>query len=551
MARRAHWAWLGVAALLAVYVGLTWLGRMPGIWTGSDDVQYLLLSRSLRALQYREMFRVDMPIPAMYPPGYPALLALWALAPTGPDQFDWLLGLSLLCTVGTFLLVFHFLKKEWGPVPALICVLPLVVNQSLVRWGGTIASEAPYMFLSILALWLLWRRPASASAPAGDASPGDASRATIGAVAAIAILAALTRSAGVTLLLGIGAYWLFQRRWRRLALFTAASAVTVGAWQLWTIFAPEKLPHRSYIGDLAATAPVDRQSPVAILLERLWNNVPFYLSEEIYSVFPLPAWPGTPIDNLVGSALLAVGLAAGLVLLFQRWRVAFWYLLAYGALLAVWPYRINRFLVPLLPILIPIFLLGIAAVVGRFAPRLRLPAMAACALVIATTGAMKSERLVDRQRPCERWGSSYPRPGCLHHDQASFFAASSFITQSLPKDAVVLSAKGAVLYYYTGRRVGPRERAFEQSAESFVPFLRDLKIDHVLLGSLFINEIKQLGDHIADNCGAFSVVASFPPRTYLFRLREQPVPKEQSEACRAIADFKEANAGRNLWQEEL
>jgi hypothetical protein len=542
--RAQWWVWALAGALIATYALLTWLGRMPGIWTGQDDVQYLLLSRSLRAFQYREMFRVDTPIPAMYPPGYPALLAIWALIYR--EQFDWMILLNVLAMAGSLLLVFKVVRREWGPAAGLLCLAPLAVNQNLVRFGGSIASESPYIGLSILSLFLLWRHGA------GEKSGESTSNWALAGAAAVAIVASLTRSAGVTIILGICAYWFFQRHWLRLAMFLTASAMTVGAWQLWTILAPEKLHQRSYIGDLAATTAVSAQKGfLAVLFERLYWNVPFYITEDLYTNLSMPFVSGTLIDNLLGSVVMLAGLAVGIVLLYGRWRVAFWYVMAYGALLALWPYRVARFVVPMIPILTPICIVGFGWLMGRFVPRGRLPAMVALSLIMTLTGAYKTRELVQRRLPCDRWGSGSPRTSCLQPDQASFFTAAAYIRETVPTDATVLSAKGAVLYYYSQRRVGPRERAFTQTPASYVPFLRDYKIDHVLLGSLYVNEIKQLGDLMHATCEHFSVVAAFPPRTYLFRLREQPVARSESDACRAMKNYQEANANRDLWTEDF
>jgi hypothetical protein len=78
-ARRAKVV-VGLVLLAALaHMALAWASRNPGFMTGQDDAQYLLLGQSIRGGGYHELFRVDRPVHALYPPGYAAMLAVWGL----------------------------------------------------------------------------------------------------------------------------------------------------------------------------------------------------------------------------------------------------------------------------------------------------------------------------------------------------------------------------------------------------------------------------------------------------------------------------------------
>ena len=70
--------------LLTVHAILAWMHRVPGLTTEHDDAWYLVLARALRQFSYAELPIVGTPPHAMYPPGYPALLALFGA--TGPES---------------------------------------------------------------------------------------------------------------------------------------------------------------------------------------------------------------------------------------------------------------------------------------------------------------------------------------------------------------------------------------------------------------------------------------------------------------------------------
>ncbi len=65
----------------------------------------------------------------------------------------------------------------------------------------------------------------------------------------MAIAAALSRSIGLALVVSTFALLAFERRWRALAIFSTAAALTVGSWLLWTVRAPRLDAGRSYVAD--------------------------------------------------------------------------------------------------------------------------------------------------------------------------------------------------------------------------------------------------------------------------------------------------------------
>src|SRR6185436_3869563 len=214
--------WTAVGLLLGLHAVLAWIGRMPGVLTGEDEAIYLLLARQLRHFTYKDVFLTGQPMHAMYPPGYPALLALWGFL-VG-QRFDELLLLSLACSVAALLLVFLMVRQLWSSTVALLVLAALAVNPFLVDRAGTLASEAPYMLLTMVALWCALR--------------GDRRNLILAGAAAVA--AALTRSIGLTAVAALAAHWLWGRRYAAAGAGVAAALVGAG-WVVWSFTAPDKL----------------------------------------------------------------------------------------------------------------------------------------------------------------------------------------------------------------------------------------------------------------------------------------------------------------------
>jgi hypothetical protein len=69
----------------------------------------------------------------------------------------------------------------------------------------------------------------------------------------------------------------------------------------------------------------------------------------------------------------------------------------------------------------------------------------------------------------------------------------------------------------------------------------------ILLGSLQFREPGRMAELIEANCGALRLEATFPPRTYLFRLAASgDAPEAGAPACRAIAEYRAAHVGREV-----
>lgn len=519
----------GVLALLALHALLAWWARAPGVLTEADDATYILLAESLRSFAYHDLFEVGEPSHRQYPPGYPALLLLWGTA--FGERFDTFVMLGIAASTAALGLVFSALRRLWSTTAALLCLAPLVVNPYLITQAGKVASEAPYIFFSVLALWALARKETS---PRWLILAGSA-----------AVAAALTRSIGVTLLLAVGLHWLTERRWRLAALFVGTCAASVGLWLLWTALAPERYPGSSYVADAGYRGPHQERSLVSVLLVRMVRYIPGYLGVILPQRLPLPGSGGMLIDNVLGALIVAAGVGIGFFAFYRRWRVAVFYLLAYVLLLVLWPWQLSRFVDPILPVLVPVVLLGVGELAARMKARWRMPAMALLALTMTVVGCSRTAELLRANAECER-GLAWPPPACLRSDQQSFFAAAEYIRERTPRSAALVASKAAPLYYYTGRQSVALEPLVTGPPEHFVAEAQRAGAEYILLGTLHTLEVGGLAEVVEASCEELAFEAHFPPRTYLLRFRGDGEVVAGNAACEAVAEYRRRNADRDF-----
>lgn len=503
---------------------LAWLCRTPGVGTGSDEAKYLLLASSLRHVSYREIWLADLPFHAQYPPGFPAWLAvLGVLLP----RFDWLLAANIALSVAALLLAWHAVRRRWSDGLALFVLAALAFNPYLVGQAGVLMSEPLFMALSMGALVLLTREDRGARAMA--------------AAGALAIGAALTRSAGTPIIGAVLVLWLLQRRWKPAGAMAVASALCVGLWLAWTVYMAGHAAESYVTGAIGAVRDSDASG--SGFFGHLSSRIADYFGVMIPMALGMPGIAGTLVDNVVTAAVSSLGLVAGLIVLWRRWRVASLYIAGSIGLLLLWPWTDTRFITPLLPVLVPCVLAGVAALAGARHGAAGTIGAAALALILAINGAGHTALLVERGLRCTR-GSSPPDATCVTVDQASFYAAARYIAGHLPRGAVVASAKPAPLFYYSGHPSVRPIILFGGNDDDHLQGVREGGAEWVLLGSLMLREVGLLHHRLSVACDRLALEAAFPPRTYLFRIVDGVT--SDSTACRTLDAYRRANWGRNL-----
>lgn len=560
--------WAMAAGLLALHAALAWYLRSPGIGTGNDDAVYVLLARSLRSWSYGDLFYVGVPTEAQYPPLYPSFLAL--LGGLFGERLTLFLAANVLLSVTGLALLFDVARRR-NPVVALLTLALAAINPLLLSLAGGLRSEPLCMALTGLSLWLL-------------AHPAPNRQAEVLAGAA-AIGAALSRSAAVTLIAGVGIFWLLRRRWGAVTLLGLASAVTVGSWLAWTVVAPRQLPGRSYVADaaFARTAAADtagrkepaaeaerrptrpqteslpgptpvRQTPPAgsgllsLLALRLKTNLPAY-AVTLMATIGVPTVADTSLDNLFWLVLLTTMGVLGLWGLRRWWMVAALTLSCHGLLLALWPYALARYLAPVLPLIVLAIFSGARQAeerARRWLPRLGPRNIVPIGLAIGIlTGAVP--RTIGQLTASAACGArNAPELSrCTDQAERAFFEATRYIASTTPDTARFLAAKEGAFYYYTGRQVVPIYAVTAGQVPDLREYLSRNRAEYVFLSHLKLDEWALTGP-LLGVCRDMELVRSWGPATLLLRISAGAEPA-QPDACDAIRDYAAAPWGNRLF----
>jgi hypothetical protein len=405
-----------------------------------DDAIYTVLGKSLaEGHGYRLLNLPGAPNATHFPPGYPALLAvLWRAWPAFPDNlvlFKFANALLLaLAAAGSYAFALRrlALTKAASAVTALAATLSVVI----LLLTGMVLSEPLFLALLPPALFA-----------AEKAVDTGRPRTALAAGLLLGVLA-LVRTLGLFAIPGAVVLLVWRRRYAAAAALALGAALLVVPWQIWVALHQHEIPsiiagkYGSYTGWVA-------QGYVDGGFEFLWRVI----VRNARDLFRVMSYLHAPIDALwpriIAFAALIGLLAVGARGLTRRAPVTLWFVVLYVAVVVIWPFEPNRFLLGLWPILAMCVALGVrAAVVWRPTHRVmrgaRYGCIAAC-LGLAVGYASYNGRGYSNSWwiPVQRGGGERLKP------------IVEWVAHNSAMDDVIATDHDPAVYLYTGRRAIP------------------------------------------------------------------------------------------------
>ncbi len=327
---------------------------------GGDNARYLLLADAIREGKgYVEIERLHEPRHTQYPPLFPVLLApLRALEPGGYLSAHVVIVVSALAAVAA---VFFLLRRWLGSYHALVGAALLGLLPVMGRSLLPILTELPFAALSLWAL-VFWeahtRRGGGVSLP-------------LFLSCLFAAAAFLTRTAGIVLVITLvlaAARQVFLRGGRRpapkkraLALALVLTMVTppVAGWVLWT--QQEGAHHFGYVQQFFSVDPYQPalgKAGIDDVADRARKRIEVY-GNQVPGLFLEGVRSGESI-RFLGTLALGLLICLGCMYGFRRPRAWHLYFVLYAAVVLVWPWMGERFLLPVLPLVTGLLVGGCA-----------------------------------------------------------------------------------------------------------------------------------------------------------------------------------------------
>lgn len=452
-----------------------------------DDGVYLTTAKSLATGHgFRLLHVVGHPAEVKYPFIYPLLLApIWILFPKFPENIPIFSYFSIALTLSACWLIYQSCRiiHRFPGWLALGVVALFASGFFVMYFYSTVMSEAPYLFLSMLTLWVFYQF---------SQKEKTLSLRSVAVLIVLSAMTFLTRVPGLALMAAIGTWLLMNRQWKNAVIYGVGCLLLgVLPWSLWVKLETPKLTDLNY-------ALVNAYSNYGLEFvlnyfggKSYWDSLAVSFSsflnrllEDMFPVVPhlfkiYPAWQKIPHLDDIKTAIGVIGtyLLAGYFLLQgirtitqsfakrhfspQFFSVPGLYLFFYMLLIIVWNYedQMARFITVVVPLLwiyffkpaLPLleFLRLGALRSSNQSQRIKailIWGMLAVISIASIWPVQNSYRIVHRSRN-QHWVESGQAKWLWGEYQNSF----AWIRKNTPANAPLGAASDVVYYLYTDR----------------------------------------------------------------------------------------------------
>jgi hypothetical protein len=419
----------------------------PDLSTNGDDARYYLLGKALHdGKGFRQIQHPTLPVEGTYPIVFPLLLSIVHFVSSSI-----LLAKIVQSVLGALVTVFCFyLFRIYSKNLLLPLIALCATSATLVQFSSSLMSEIPYLFFSLLALylyelsivrpknhWLFWL--------------------TI----ALSVFPMHCRSVG----LAFSASWLLTtlltKRYRYLVAHAAVLAITVVLFHMATTWGNGYLiqivQRNTYNPEAGFVTPAE-------MIQRIAQNIQAYGTFIIQrTLVPLP------FESSKGlSALISVGCCAAILIgwvrsLFSPMKFLSLYVFMYFGILLMWQtqWSSERFLAGIVPFLYFFILSGVEGV---------------CTLASGSKGTSLRERVSALVAPAGKssWArgavvsavaaiivlsnvvfavSYVKKQNTLGPDWKNFYSCADWMRTNTPQSAIVMNRK-VELFFIRSKRAG-------------------------------------------------------------------------------------------------
>lgn len=467
---------IGMLVLLgAVAAGLRFNDQMIGL-TG-DNANYILLAHSLMTgAPYSS---------AESPWGYPALLTpIMAVIGTGNfvEAIPWLKLLTILFFLASLPAIYLLFRARHSAIMAFGATMLFVLCNTTLWYANDVMTEIPYLCVTFAAL-LYWQK---GIAPwAQERSTSTTPWPALFAASVLIALSYYIRSVGVTLFAAALLVLLWYRKLRALLALAFLLAIMALPWAIFS--STHEFP--GYLAKFLLRDPFNpaagRISSVGEFLIWIGDSAKI----NILDTFPRMLLPDPTPDTLraILTPILAVLLVGGLILrLARRVELPEIYTLLFLLLLFASPFRADRFLLPVYPLLLHYVFEGCGWIVEHLA-KLRAPALKRLARP-SVSGSILATLLLLTALP-NTWVAGMASADNLRYllgkapptghtpDWQSYFAACDWIRKNTPRESRVMSRKFTLTTLYSDR---PSLPIPFRPPDKYLEYIGYLHIDYIL-----------------------------------------------------------------------
>ncbi|MEM6685721.1 MAG: hypothetical protein AAF617_08045, partial [Bacteroidota bacterium] len=390
-----------------------------------------------------------------------------------------------------------------------------LLNFHILGYATIMMSEIPFLFFSLLSIWLLCRI---------DFSKPVFKNGLFIALIICVSFSFYIRSVALALFGSIFCYLVLKKYWRYAVSLVGGFVILYLPW----FFRGMNATGNTYISQLSLKNPYQPELGTisfSDLIERIWINIERYITKEIPSamvsseevLYVKVAAPFT--EWLIGLVLLA-SIAFGIYKLLKFRVFVLLYVLAFFALLMVWPsvWYGTRFILPLVPVLIFLSVFGMIQFLQWLGLRIAskhekklVPALVV--ILIASWAIIYGSGSISKlhQKAMTPYADSY----------ANYFTLADWVRENTADNSVTAVRKEGLFYLFSKKYVTNYQRTPDREAQ--VAYLQSKNVDFVVVEQLgYSSTSKYLVPAIDRYPNKFKKVQFLPnPNTYLMKFQPE------------------------------
>lgn len=417
---------------IVLYILFSLLLFDPKLFTGGDNAVYINLAQSLvHGKGYKDLNKPGEPGHTQYPPGLPLLLSLVMLV-FGKSVIA-MKFFIMLCGVAAFYLFYLISRRVFKDNFFLACAAYLLVP-IFISYNHWILSEIPFLLANLAVIYFILRTE-------------EGKKIFYYPAFLCTVFAFFIRTPGIALVMAVLAYLIVRRKYRELLIFSALFLVLLIPWLIRNAhysqtggYIDQFLAKNMYQPDLGRIG-------IADFLGRIFNNFRAY----IFAILPQSLFSAITAKPL----LFLLGLLSTTLLgyeLYNRrreWSIFEFFLIFGFPLQLIWPavWTSDRFLLPLLPVMIIYLLLGLIRLSARI--KYLIPALSIFFILVNTLAIFAQARAAVTNNRAYLRGDHYAGYEPVWR---RYFETIDWIKKNIPDDKIILNRKPEFVYLLSGHK---------------------------------------------------------------------------------------------------
>lgn len=489
-----RWIFAGVLALaFVICYSYTFDSKLALL---GDNASYYTLGKAIAQGEgYVNISKAHKSPNNHYPPGYPAIMSTILIFSDSIVAVKLLNGLFLAGSIALCFLLLARLTENF--ITSFIVCLLTICNAHVLFYGSLMMSEVPYMFFSLLAIYLI-------------TSDEDLSMKYLGGALIAMVIAYYVRSLGVALLAGFALHFLMKKDWKKMSVSIGSLFIGGLPW----FIRGQSLGGTSYMNQLKMINPYNPglgEASISDFIDRFWSNFTRYITREIpdaiFNFGPNYNSEISGIEWFFGFLILSL-IGFGLYQLKNYRWLLIGYMLGTLGILMIWPdvWIGVRFIVPV----VPLFLIGL--INGFFSLFKILRRQSEVSMVVNYAPIIVALFLISPMSELSKKAKA-PYPPAWQR----YFEVAEWLNQN-EENKVISCGKPSLFYTYADNFT--MRYKFTKDASELIAQLERQKVDYVVIDQVYGNTFQYLLPAVRQYPDRFQQVLHLKsPDTFLLKFK--------------------------------